>query len=71
MSRYQPNKGCQGQLVNPHQNETRNVKLVQFCWPVTADIRAGFAYNDDEHKYESLTREGKHLNFGFVQPSTT
>lgn len=33
--------------------------------------RAGFAYNDDEHKYESLTREEKHLNFGFVQPSTT
>ena len=32
---------------------------------------AGFAYNDDEHKYESLTWEDKHLNFGFVQPSTT
>ena len=32
---------------------------------------ADLAYNDDQRKYESFTREEKHLNFGFVQPSTT
>ena len=66
MSRYQPNKGARDNSLIRTRMKLEMYNWCNFAGQLLQIYGAGIAYNDDEHKYESLTREDKHLNFGFV-----